>query len=613
MRSLAALLTVLVAAALVGSIAVVRRLHRPTRRWRDVLQSRFVYGVPWGSLVVIAFVVCVYLFVQDGVTNVDEPVTIPYRTWSYFYPLGMVTAAFSHAGPGHLVGNLAGTAVVAPLTEFIWGHYPTESDLNRTDAWYAAPRVRAFVVFPLAVIAVGLITSLFALGPVIGFSGVVFAFAGFAIVHYPIVTIVGTLGVQSVLLRLFYALREPISVYTAQPRPPTAPSWAGIAIQGHALGLFLGFVLGIALLERRGQRPNPVRLWLAILIFGFSKRLWAIYWFGGENTYVLYQGPGIAIVSVLALVVTLSMTASERPLVPRRLEGLFTRPERPTLGPDGGERPSIDRVLELVGTDRGDGAVTARVDRVREIAAGTRTRARDSGSLFGRGRKRTALLAVMVVLAVLAGIAIPANFLVVDETPASSESAVEIEDYTIEYAEGVQNALVSGIGIEALESDAGLESSGVIVSSDERELWLEAVSARRLSVTGEETVYVGGPGWREAVHVERTGWDPVGNDTVYQVRLGEGEATELAYESNESRATARIADRNVTIDSDDGTFVLEVTAAETDAVATTTVPAANETTTAGGLTFDRENESIYAAADGTRVAIASEETYDAVG
>ncbi len=69
----------------------------------------------------------------------------------------------------------------------------------------------------------------------------------------------------------------------------------------------------------------------------------------------------------------------------------------------------------------------------------------------------------------------------------------------------------------------------------------------------------------------------------------------------------------MTIDSDDGTFVLEVTAAETDAVATTTVPAANETTTAGGLTFDRENESIYAAADGTRVAIASEETYGAVG
>ncbi|WP_226482957.1 rhomboid family intramembrane serine protease [Natrinema amylolyticum] len=614
MLSLTALLTALVVAALVGSIAVVRRVHRPARRWRDVLRSRFVYGVPWGSLVVIAFVVCVYLFVQDGITNLDDPVTIPYRTWSYFYPLGMAAASFSHASLGHLVGNLAGTVVVAPLAEFAWGHYSDARDPQRADAWHTDPRVRAFAIFPLIVIGIGLVTSLFALGPVIGFSGVVFALAGFAVVHYPIVTIVGTLGVQGVVLRLFYALRDPINVYTAQPSPPSAPSWAGIAIQGHALGLFLGFVLGIALLERRGQRPNPLRLWLAILLFGFSKRLWAIYWFGGENTYVLYQGPGVAVVSVLALVVTLSMTASERPLLPRRLEGLFTRSTGTTPRSDGGGRPSVDRVLELADASYQGGAVTARVDRVREIAAGARTRARDSSSPLGLGRRGTAVLAVVGILAVLAGIAIPANFLVVDEATASSDSAVQVEDYTVEYVEGVQNGLVSGIGIEALESDEGLESSGVIVSSDEREIWLEAVSAQRLSFTGEETVYVGGPGWREAVHVERTGWEPVGNDTVYQVRLDEdGEATELAYESNESRAEARIADRNVTIDSDDGTFVLEVTSTERDAVATTPIPDANETATAGGLTFERQNESVYAAADGTRVAIASEETYDSVG
>jgi len=33
----------------------------------------------------------------------------------------------------------------------------------------------------------------------------------------------------------------------------------------------------------------------------------------------------------------------------------------------------------------------------------------------------------------------------------------------------------------------------VIVASDRREIWLEAVSAQRLAFTGEETVYVGGP------------------------------------------------------------------------------------------------------------------------
>ncbi|SEW32546.1 rhomboid family intramembrane serine protease [Natrinema salifodinae] len=635
MRSLAALLTLVVAAALIGSIAVVRQIHRPTRRWRDVAGARLLYGIPWGSLVVIAFVLCVYLFVQDGITDFDDPVTIPFRAWSYFYPLGMATAAFSHAGPGHLVGNLAGTVVVAPLAEYAWGHFPDSDtktatatdtdaatdDRDRTraaDAWRTDPRIRAFVLFPLAVIGIGLTTSLFALGPVIGFSGVVFAFAGFAIVHYPIATIVGTLGVQSVILRLYYALQEPIRVYTAEPSPPSAPSWAGIAIQGHAIGLFLGFVLGIALLERRNARPNPLFLWLAILLFGFSKNLWAIYWFGGENTYVLFQGPGIAVVAVLALVVTLSMTASEKPLLSQRVERLLARMDASTPASDSdsenGTRSAVARPLELASGRRdGDGTATARLDRIREIVgdtAGPRRAARQSNWIASLTRKRTAFMAVLCILAILAGIAIPANFLVVEDATASSDAAVEIEDYTVEYVEGVPNGLVSGIGIDAIESDEGLESSGVIVASEQRNVWLEAVSAQRLSFTGEETVYVGGAGWREAVHVERTGWEPVGNDTVYQVWIEDGGDRRLAHESNESRAEARIAGRNVTIDSDGGEFVLEVQSDGTEPVATTPVPAENETASAGGLSFERENESIYAAADGTRVAVASEERYD---
>ncbi|MFA9415636.1 rhomboid family intramembrane serine protease [Natrinema sp. HArc-T2] len=604
MRTLGVLLAVVVAASLIGSIAVVRWVHRPARDWYDVARARLVYGIPWGSLVVIAFVLAVYLFVQSGLADFDDPVTIPFRTWSYFYPLGMATASFSHAGPGHLIGNLAGTAVVAPIAEYAWGHYPDERDPVRTDSWAVDPRVRAVVVFPLAVIGVGLVMSLFALGPVIGFSGVVFALAGFAIVHYPIATIIATLGVQSAVLRLYYALQEPIRVYTAEPSPPSAPSWAGIAIQGHALGLFVGFVLGIALLKRRHSRPDPLRLWLAVLLFGFSKGLWAIYWFGAENTFVLYQGPGVAVVAVLALVVTLSMTASDTPLLPPRLQRLVSQ------SPNDSDLPSVARSLELAGTAR-DRVVTARIDRVRELVRGTGDH---EPSLSKLTRRRAALLAVVVVLAILAGMAVPANFLVVDDATASSDSALQIRDYTVEYVEGVPNELVTGIGIEAIESDDGLESSGVVVASERREIWLEVISTQRLAFTGEETVTVGGPGWREDVHVERAGWEPVGNDTVYQVWLWEdGDDRQLAYESNDSRAEARIAGRNVTVSSDGGTFALAVTSSdgnETDAVATTPIPAANETATAGGLTFERDEKTIYAAADGTRVAIASKETYN---
>jgi len=325
MRLLAALLAVVVTASLVGSIAVVRRVHRPTRRWRDMARERLVYGVPWGSLVVIAFVVAVYLFVQSGIADFDDPVTIPFRTWSYFYPLGLATAAFSHAGPGHLIGNLAGTVVVAPLAEYAWGQLsgrPRAEPFRLVAHESADTGVRA--------LSAGRHWGRTADEPVRArprdrLLGVVFALAGFAIVHYPIVTIVRTLGVQSVVLRLYYALQEPISVYTAQPSPPSAPSWAGIAIQGHALGLFVGFVLGIVLLERRDVRPNPFRLWLAVLLFGFSEAAVGDLLVRSREHLRAVPGPGVAIVSALALVVTLSLTASERPLIPAEIRQRFAR------------------------------------------------------------------------------------------------------------------------------------------------------------------------------------------------------------------------------------------------------------------------------------------------
>lgn len=611
MRSLPVLLAVAVAATVAGSIAIVGRIHDPERNWHDRAADRFVYGVPWGSIVVIVFVLCVYLFVQSGLEDFDDPVTIPFRMWSYFYPLGMVTAPFSHAGTGHLLGNMAGTVVVAPIAEYAWGHYPDGRDRYQAASWRADPRVRAFALFPLAVIGVGLLTSLFALGPVIGFSGVVFALAGFAIVHYPIVTIVATLGVQGVVQRLYYALKEPIRIYTVEPSPPTAPWWAGIAIQAHALGLFLGFVLGIVLLKRRDTHPDPFRLWLAVLLFGFSKGLWAIYWYGANNSFVLFQGPGVAIVSILALVVTLAIIGPEQSLVPSRLERLF--PGRSlSIGRSGDDaRPSVRRPLELVGAGDGDGAIGARNDRIKAIVEGARQRGRESSLrsiLRGQG---VAFLAVVSVLAILVGMAIPPNFLVVEDATASSDAAVQIEDYTVEYVEGVPNGLVSGIGIEAFESDEAFESSGVIVASEQRAVWLEAVSTQRLAFTGEETVYVGGAGWREAVHVERTGWEPVGNETVYQVWLWEdGADRRLAYESNDSRAEVRVAGRNVTVGSEDGEFVLAVDSSGIGPDSTAPFPDENESTSVGGLVFERQNETVYATADGTRVAVASEETYD---
>ena len=561
----AILLGLLLVLTIVGSILVVRAVDGSNTRLEAKLRERLVLGVPWGTLVTVALVLCVYLFIQDGITDFDNPVTIPFRAWSYFYPLGILTASFSHAGSNHLVGNLAGTLVVAPIAEYAWSHYPPKDAGNENDgSWTKAvrsnPWMRAIVIFPLAVLGIGLVTSLFAVGPVIGFSGVVFAFAGFAIVRYPIATIVAAIGAQGAVLTVYRALMTPVAQYGVSPRPPAPPSWAEIAIQGHALGFILGFLLALFVFERRGYRPQPLRLWIALILYGFSKSLWAIYWYGPDETYLLFRAPGVIVVVTLALVATLAFTASERPVVPGRL---------------------LDRIW------RGGSTAVETVTR-----------------------RQTAIVSIMLVLALISGPAIPVNGFVLDES-SNPDSAVTVEDYTVYYAEDVENQLVPAIDAFGLGEMTDVRVSGVIVSSTERNIWMRATSKNRLEFSGSETIYVGGPGWREAVHVERSGWTPVGNDTVYHVLIetDEGEP-QLAYSSNASRADATIEGRNVTIHTDDDQFALGVENVQEGTTITVSLPEDGETTTAHGLLIEHDDDTLYASTDETTVQIASRETYD---
>ncbi len=604
-------LGLVLAATFVVSISVVRRLHDPDQRWRDVLGSRFVFGVPWGTVIVLAFVLAVYLFVQDGISDFNDPVSIPYRAWSYYYPLGMASASFTHASSGHLLSNFFGALVIAPIAEYAWGHYPNGRDEHSRTSRWTDPRIRAFVIFPLAVIGVGLLTSLFALGPVIGFSGIVFAFAGFAIVRYPIHTIVAIIGGQTVLLTTYQALLTPIGVYVAQPSPATAPSWANVAIQGHALGFFVGFILGAILLERRNYRPNPLHVWISILIFGFAQGLWQIYWFGGQNLYYLFQGPGVAIVAALALVVTAAITASDRPIVPASIRERFTRSSEARR--EIRANMATDRILEIGASARDK----TRDDLERVPAIDRGSHPRDSGVFSALSGRQAAFLVIIVVVAGISGPAIPVNLFVISGDDASPESSIAVEDYTIEYVEGAENELVGVIDVGAFGQDTTVESNGVIVSSDERHIWQETVTAHQLEFSGEETVSVGGPGWRETVHVERTGWVPTGNDPVYQIWLSEADGEEqLAFTADESTADVQIDDRMVTVGTDEDEFVLEVELTnddgETVESAVVEVPDDGETTQADDIEFIHEDGGIYASADGTIVQVAEKEEYDEI-
>lgn len=294
--------------ALLGSVLVLRRLD-PETRWLERLRSRFYLGVPWGSILSLGFVLFVYLVVQEGAVRWTEPLAIPFSAWSYFYPVGWLFASFAHVGPGHLLGNLTSAAILAPLAEYVWGHYPDTKD----GAWHADPRLRAFVLFPSFVLGLGVFTSLFTWGPVIGFSGVVFAFAGFVLVRYPLLVVVA-LAARSALRTVAAALDEPIAVVetTASVSPPW---WYGIAVQGHALGFLLGVLVGAALLHHRGTRQDPLRLWLGSLLVGLSLSLWAVWWVRGAETFVLYRALGIALVVALATLVTAALAASDRQFV----------------------------------------------------------------------------------------------------------------------------------------------------------------------------------------------------------------------------------------------------------------------------------------------------------
>lgn len=531
-----------VIAAVVLSVGVVRWLDREAD-WGPTRRSRLLLGVPWGTLTSGLFVLGVYLFVQGGYSHWYAPLTIPYRSWSYLYPLGLLVAPFAHNGVGHLTGNLLGTAVLGTLAEFAWGHFPTERGSESFTGWRTNPYVRAFVVFPGGVLGLGLLTSLFSWGPVIGFSGVVFAFAGFSLVRYPIGTVVA-LAVENVVGVFYRALREPID--TAQAEPVfSSPWWAGIAIQGHLLGLFLGLAVGGAVLSRRER--DSTRLYVGTLLVATSLSLWAVWWYRGNDRYVLYRGLGVVLVLALSLLVTLGLLATHRD---------WTIPE------------------------------------------------------LNVPARQVGVLALLFPVLVVGAAAVPLNLTTVaDDSAPGGGPAIEVRDYTVVYAENVTNQQTSIVNLSAFGETTQVRTSGVIVVSGERHLWGQAVSSSRLDFAGRVGVVLGGPGWREAVFASRDGWDVAGNGTAYRVFLRRaGGERQLAFTSAGRTADPVLAGHRVEVDPRMDGYFLDVSR-NNNTITSVPLPTANESRTVAGITFSRDGDRIVAAVDGTRVQIAKRETY----
>jgi len=292
--------------ALVGAVAVAVAVvvRFSDSEWVGTLRDRFVFGVPWGTATVIVALYLVYYLLQGGGSDAG-PIVQGFRSWSVWYPQGVVFSSFAHASESHLTGNALGTLAFAPIVEYVWGHYPDESARIRN------PSAR-IGVFVLGVVAVGTADSLFVPGAIIGFSGVVFALAGFALVVRPLGAALAILGIQAVDL-LYSALREP--VVTAQTRPQlVSPFWADVALQGHLFGMLVGVLLAVALVRLRDRRPDIRYVFFAALVFAVVRSLYAVYWYLGPDEFVLFQAAGAAGVLLFATLVALATLPPDRRL-----------------------------------------------------------------------------------------------------------------------------------------------------------------------------------------------------------------------------------------------------------------------------------------------------------
>ena len=131
----------LIVAALAAATGYIWQLEG-RGRWRPLLTDRFLYGVPWGTLITVAGVVAFYLFAQSGLRHWAEPVTVAFRSWSYSYLPGMLSSGFAHGSPDHLVGNLIGTVVLAPIAEYAFSHYPPQRSGGTAEKFQYPPPSR---------------------------------------------------------------------------------------------------------------------------------------------------------------------------------------------------------------------------------------------------------------------------------------------------------------------------------------------------------------------------------------------------------------------------------------------------------------------------------------
>ncbi len=282
----------------------------PLRAVRTRLCERFILGVPWGSLLVIAGLFGVYLFIQRGWWHWHQPVVVAYTAASMFDPTAWLLAGFAHSGPGHLRNNVTTTLIFGPLVEWIWGHYPRDERRRWEPEWSRTPWMRAMLIFPAGIFMIGVTAALFSWGPVIGFSVAAFALIGIVVVYNPVLALVGLVARQ-VFRVLWETWIDPVVVTRTVIRA-IRPGWYGSAVQGHLVGFLLGVAIAIVLLRYHGESRSPGQVWLGTILVGFYLSLWSLWWVLGPEEFILFRGVGVALVLLVATGIALAASSPSR-------------------------------------------------------------------------------------------------------------------------------------------------------------------------------------------------------------------------------------------------------------------------------------------------------------
>lgn len=611
---------------------------------RRRLNDRFVYGVPWGSAVVVGGVLAFYLFAQSGLDHWSEPVVFPFRSWSYYYPTGMLTAGFAHASPGHLVGNLAGTAVFAPLVEYAWGHYPRgdrgsdEADRGSDDpdpgddrgSREASPTHRGDDTGSSEADPArrGDDWGFRGAGPTRpeddpgshdggpargGDGGTARGWLARpwvrALVAFP--AAVAVVSLLTSVLALGFSLGFSGTVF----------AFVGLALVYYPLATVVG-LLGNALvattyraltdpLLRATADPGPPGPpdWFGVNVQAHGLGLLIGALLGIALLYSRDRRPDAGRLLLASLLVTVALGLYELAwsdgdvYLQYRGIGLVVvlglavavtaaavSSSRPFLSGRTAQGLAVGWIgLVVVGT------VVLAGPALDSVAA-VRTAAVPLAVVVGlvslpalyvvwittrRGAAVSRRQAAVYAVVVLAVlVTLPSIFVNLSAVPG--DPAPGPHSIEVRDYEVAYGENVSSGAVLAVDPGEpfGSPESGVILASGPREIWSDAVSKQDLAYSGTETVVLGGIGWRETVRAERVGWSVTGNGTAYAVDLHHDGETVRSFVSDPVTASPTVANHTVAVVPTRDGFDLRVTA-DGSVVDEVPIPGAGASTTVG--------------------------------